>query len=256
MKLGGYKVEQDSEKDLALSSNTHKLSAQNIIKESNMILDLRPFCSKVENQGLVGSCVGNAVVSLLEFLQIRDTGSHKDLSRLFIYYNSRLAHKEESVDGGTYVRTAMKTLSTLGTCQESTWKYDPSKVNTRPSWKSYREAFTNKIHGYYKLSSNPRDREVEIIQCLKSNHPVVFGMIVDDEYQSYSSGVVAMPKANRIGAGSHAQLIVGYNLKDKTWLVRNSWGAHWGEGGYAHVPFDYLLASKASDFWTATVGVK
>lgn len=41
---------------------------------------------------------------------------------------------------------------------------------------------------------------------------------------------------------NHAMLLVGYDLgkqgagKDAFWIIRNSWGVQWGEGGYIKVP--------------------
>ena len=51
--------------------------------------------------------------------------------------------------------------------------------------------------------------------------------------------------------GGHAVLAVGYNQKTKRFLVRNSYGDHWGRKGYFSMPFDYLLdGDLADDFWT------
>jgi C1A family cysteine protease len=33
-------------------------------------------------------------------------------------------------------------------------------------------------------------------------------------------------------------------------LVRNSWGADWGDGGYGWLPYEYVRQQLAVDFWT------
>ena len=48
-------------------------------------VDLHPLCSKVEDQGQLGSCTGNALTGALEFLEKRDKIPFVDFSRLFIY---------------------------------------------------------------------------------------------------------------------------------------------------------------------------
>ena len=52
-------------------------------------VDLRPLCSKVEDQGQLGSCTANALAGSLEFLEMKDKISFVDFSSLFIYYNER-----------------------------------------------------------------------------------------------------------------------------------------------------------------------
>jgi hypothetical protein len=53
--------------------------------------------------------------------------------------------------------------------------------------------------------------------------------------------VVLDEDGDPVGAhGGHAMLIVGYDLAKKHFVVRNSWGDDWGDGGYCYVTADYL----------------
>ena len=219
--------------------------------EVNGVLDLRKWCSPVEDQSKAGSCVGNSVVGALEFLQIRNGLPYTDLSRLFVYYNSRLQHGDTDKDEGTYIRLAFGTLTTLGTCSEKTWPYDLNNLFIRPSWGAYREAYPHKITSYYRITATGGQELIDAIKrALQAQHVVVFGMIVDQDYiNAPGDGVIAMPKPNRVSAGGHAQVIVGYDDNKRRWIVRNSWGIWWGDRGYAYVPYDYLDASDANDFW-------
>jgi hypothetical protein len=48
-------------------------------------VDLRQYCSPIENQGSLGSCTANAAAGLVEYFERRAHGSFIDASRLFIY---------------------------------------------------------------------------------------------------------------------------------------------------------------------------
>lgn len=242
--------------DAAMNYN-HKVVSVNVVEETQDV-----YCLTVDNDEhnfalacgvFVHNCVGNSVVGALEFLQLRAGRQLNDLSRLFVYYNSRLMHHDQDKDSGTYIRLAFGTLSTLGTCSESIWPYDTSKVFVRPRLSAYRDGYANKIGSYYSIDSAGSQRVDDVKEALRAQHPVVFGMYVDNDYiRFYGPGTVPMPRKTRTGGGGHAQLIVGYDDNNASWLVRNSWGTAWGDAGYAWVPYDYVDASDGNDFWVAT----
>lgn len=247
-KLGSWKPEPVDSNDDMFSDNLGKM----LLTETpvNGIIDLRKVCSPIENQRDLSSCVGNGVVGALEMLNISKGRPHVDLSRLFVYYNARLAAGDADRDEGSYIRLAMGTLSSQGTCTEAAWSYDTSKVFFRPTWKAYREAFTHKITSYYRIAGSGQERIDAIKRALEAGHPVVFGMIVDKAFQQLGShGIVDMPASTRVNPGGHCMVIVGYRDNGATLIVRNSWGTVWGDKGYCYLPAAYLDASDANDFW-------
>lgn len=216
-------------------------------------VDLRANCSPIHDQGPIGSCVGQGIVGALEYLQIRNGLVYVALSELFPYYNSRLMTKNQNEDSGTFIRLAMGTLSSIGTCSAAKWPYDVNAVFTRPSWGAYREAYANKIDAYYAIKSTGLTRRNEIKLALLQQHVVVFGMTVDNAFCNYKGGIMPLPKEPRPGRGGHCEVIVGFDDGIQCWIVRNSWGVMWGEAGYAYVPYKYLDMSDANDFWVPTL---
>lgn len=242
--------------DLLLSNNLQKVqdagaAVPNSVVETNGVLDLRCWCSPIDNQFQISDCVADSTTSGLEFIEIRSGKPFVKKSRLFLYYNARLQMRETDKDEGTYVRLAFATLTTLGTCTEATWAYDANNVFIRPSWAAYQEAYPHKIKSFYRIDAlGGSELEMAIKQALRAQHPVVFGMTVDQDYMNTGSdGMVSMPKSTRVGTGGHAQLIVGYDDNLQRWIVKNSWGTGWGHEGYGYVPYEYLDASDAHDFW-------
>ena len=247
---------QSSHCDKLLSSNVEALknasaSVSSPCSEINGVLDLRQFAPPIDNQGQIGDCVADSTTAGLELMEIRNRLPFIKKSRLFLYYNARLQTGDEGRDDGTFIRLAYSTLTSLGTCTEATWPYDPTQVFTRPSWASYQEAYPNKTTSYYRIDATGGSALVDAIKlALQTQHPVTFGMIVDQDYMAVAQdGLIDMPKSKRAGEGGHAQLIVGYDDRLQRWIVRNSWGTDWADNGYCYVPFSYLDASGANDFW-------
>ena len=81
-------------------------------------VDLRPMCSKVDDQGQLGSCTGNAIVGALEFLEMKDKVPYMELSRLFVYYNERVIEHTVASDSGAMIRDGVKSLTKQGVCSE------------------------------------------------------------------------------------------------------------------------------------------
>jgi len=48
-------------------------------------VDLRAWCSPIEDQQNIGSCTANAGVGMIEFYERKAFGTHIDASRLFLF---------------------------------------------------------------------------------------------------------------------------------------------------------------------------
>ena len=227
-----------------LYGTIHKIPA--ILPSS---IDLRSTCSKVENQGDLGSCTANALAGAIEYLENKDCVKFLEASRLFIYYNERVIEHSVNSDSGAMIRDGIKTLSRQGVCSEPSWPYDISKFAKKPSQKCYSEALNHQILKYARLNTVD-----EMRACLAAKFPFVFGFSVYDSFESQEvskTGIVPMPGKNEALLGGHAVLAVGYDDATRRFLVRNSWGEDWGMAGYFTMLYDYLADRNLSeDFWT------
>ena len=66
--------------------------------------------------------------------------------------------------------------------------------------------------------------------------PIATFFEVYDDFYGYGSGVYhRSPTAT--DEGGHFMLIVGYDDTQSCWIVKNSWGSGWGEGGYCRIGY-------------------
>lgn len=212
-------------------------------------IDLRDKCPEVYDQGELGSCTGNAIAAALEVQHYTQTATWLMPSRLFIYYNERAIEGDVPDDAGAQIRDGISSVVRIGACRESLWPYDIAKFAERPPRICYSTARSLRALAYARV---PQSLDA-IRAALAEGHPVVFGFTVFDGFESpevAASGVLNMPGPDESELGGHAVLCVGYDDSTRRFLVRNSWGSSWGQGGYFTMPYEYLCDENlASDLW-------
>jgi C1A family cysteine protease len=208
-------------------------------------VDLRPKMPPVYDQGQLGSCTANAIGAALEFHELTQVMP----SRLFIYYNERFMEGDVDQDAGAQIRDGIKSVSLVGVCPESEWPYEPAQFATKPPEKCYTDALQAVAVKYARVQPT----QFQIKAALAGGHPVVIGFTVYESFEGpevASTGEMALPQPNEGKLGGHAVLVVGYDDAKGRWIVRNSWGTGWGDGGYFYMPYAYLTTpGLASDFW-------
>jgi C1A family cysteine protease len=209
------------------------------------MVDLRGYLSEdIENQGMIGSCVTNAIATALEYISKRSTGSFFPMSRMFLYYTARdFANEDAEIkDVGSNIFQALLSVQKDGVCLESSWPYDIEKVNEKPNSYAYVEAEKYKVEQFLKIKPNLDD----MLSCLSEGYPFVFGLKITDSFNKLD-GFISVPSSDEVRSdihGNHAMLCVGFNREKKVFIVRNSWGKDWGDKGYCYIPFDYMTNSE------------
>ena len=216
-------------------------------KPSPNSVDLRSYCSPIENQGSLGSCTGQAIAGAIELLNKRN-GNYRDISRLFIYYYERLILGTVNYDSGAYIRDGIKATNHYGASLESYWPYNIRKYRQEPITEAKNDALNRKVTRYERLTNLNG-----FIDALSNGYPIIMGFNVYTSFMSYSvakTGVMPYPNTKRERLlGGHAVLIVGYNKTKKVFIARNSWGTGWGDRGYFYMPFDIIKPTMSDDYW-------
>ncbi len=230
-------------------------------------VDLREWCSPVEDQKNLGSCTANAGVGLVEYFERKAFGKHIDASRLFLYKTTRRLMGLKG-DSGAELRSTMGALVLFGVPPEKYWPY----TDKAPNFDKEPDTFCYACAGNYKtiqyLRLDPPSASVnDILKRIKTNLaaglPSMFGFTVYSSIEQTlnNGGKIPFPCDGEQIEGGHAIVAVGYddNMEIKNencetsttgaLLIRNSWGT-WGEKGYGWLPYEYVLKGIATDWWT------
>ena len=251
-----HTAETDSIKTILSKSAPLKAAA----KKLPASVDLRPWCSPVENQGSLGSCTANAGVGMLEYYERRTTGKHIDGSRLFLYKVTRELQGIKG-DDGAQLRDVMKAMVLFGVPPEKYWPYHVTKFNDEPSSFCYAFAQNYQALKYYRLDpagTSPTAALAAIKKNLASSLPAIFGFSVYSSIPPLGDGKGEIPFPEKCDSleGGHAVLAVGYDDSKKigktkgALLIRNSWSKEWGDQGYGWLPYAYVEQGLADDFWS------
>jgi C1A family cysteine protease len=205
----------------------------------------------------LGSCTGNGIAAVIYFLLINghfQTAAKitfKAFSRLFIYYNERVLENTVNEDAGAQIRDGIKVVAKYGVPPETAWTYNVNKFAQKPSAAAYKKALLFEALQYSRIDNTNLQ---QMVNCLQSGFPIVFGFRVFDSFESDAvakSGIVPMPAKGEKELGGHCVWMIDYDLDKKGFWCVNSWGDGWGLKGLFFMPQAYITSSQlADDFWT------
>ena len=207
-------------------------------------LDLRPRMPEVYDQGDTSSCVANATAAAVEYLRACQSLPPWHPSRRFIYWQARLMEGGAITDSGCEIRDAIKAIAKQGVPPEADWPFTPTRVNRAPPARALEAARHAKLIQYARV---PQELP-HLLSCLTHNGPIVFGSMLYKSFDSVgANGIIPMPKEDEEPEGGHAMLCVGWQPTKERFIIRNSWGADWGDKGYGYMPAAYMLDPQLTD---------
>ena len=205
------------------------------VKEKSV--SLKDYFTKVKDQGQIGACTVFAISSIYEYILKRNSEEEADLSESFVYYNVRHLEGKELEDTGSSFQDVIASIGEQGICRESLHPYTRS-LSEVPSDEAYLDGETRRI----TKAMNVNVALDDIKSAIQEGYPVAISLKIFDSFKA-TLGFVRRPSDEEIQSGDfgyHAMVVVGYSDDTKFFLVRNSWGEHFGDKGYCYIPYSYI----------------
>jgi len=240
-------------------SNIHTLIQA--YQEAGLILD----------QGENGACTGFALASTINYLLWRKvieehqwdffenplgfSNSVKRVSPKMLYSLARIYDEWDGEDyEGSSCRGAMKGWHKHGVCEESCWSFDKRYPNE--GWE--KEAIECPLGAYYRVE---KDSIVDMQSAICEVGALYVSATIHDGWwklkdfentkiEDVTLDIPYIPY-DEFPKGGHAFVIVGYTRYG--FIVQNSWGTNWGNGGFAILSYKDWL-EHGMDVWVAVMG--
>eukprot|EP00934_Nitzschia_sp_Nitz4_P008302 Nitzschia sp. Nitz4//scaffold20_size174350//115706//117351//NITZ4_002115-RA/size174350-augustus-gene-0.54-mRNA-1//-1//CDS//3329541848//8292//frame0 len=183
----------------------------------------------VKNQGSCGSCWAFSTTGALEGAKFVRTGELVALSEQNLL---DCDHQDLGCNGGLMDNAFKFDEKTGGLCSEADYPY-MAKQGTVCNPTNCTDVPGTIVSTFYDVPTGDADALMAAI----SMQPISIAVQADQfAFQFYKTGVLTDESCGERGEIDHGVLAAGYGTDSETgepyWLVKNSWGATWGENGY------------------------
>jgi C1A family cysteine protease len=192
------------------------------------------FVTPIRNQGNCGSCWAFSTTAGLEaytLIQNNQPGTNLDTSEQIL-----VSCSGSGSCGGGGPDYAARYIRDVGLPSESCFPYTATDVSCSGACADWKSS-TYKVGSIVSVPKTVSD--IKTALATYGPLPTVFNVYQD--FFSYRSGVYSYTTGSF--AGGHAVLIVGYDDPGQYFVVKNSWGAGWGEAGYFKIAYSELNTS-------------
>lgn len=226
------------------------------VKNPPSSVDLKPNVYEVEHQGTIGSCTSHAVIEAFESMK------DESYSRLFLYWQTRNRIQNAPGRVGANVRDTLRAAAAFGVPLESDWPYLDANVDVEPSDTAIANAQARKLKTWGRVPCNVMPGQLVASEfhanfksALAEGLPIVVTMylgashyLLSGPWQTHTFSSVTIGDGANPFVGMHAVLVIGYDDACQRYLVQNSWGKGYGDGGFFGMP--YAVAEKdIADAW-------
>ena len=180
----------------------------------------------VKDQGSkCGSCWAFASASIVESLLKINT--HKKVS----IAPQQLVSCDKRFDGCSGGDFASDFYINTGANYEKDYPYEGASSPCKPEIKQHEKIYKMTVLG----ADGKAPTTQQIKQAIYKYGPVSAAVAASaDSFGYYSGGVYNDCADTNV---DHMVVLVGWDDNDKAWIMRNSWGAEWGEKGYMRIKY-------------------
>jgi len=191
----------------------------------------------VYNQGQCGSCWA---FSTTENIESQWALKGNKLTSLSVQQITSCDTTDDGCNGGNPPTAYEYVIKAGGLDSWASYPYTSGGGNTgRCEFKS--GSVVAKIKGWEYAG---KGNETAMVAFLVANGPI--SICVDAaSWDSYRGGI--MPASQCGNSIDHCVLIVGYNLPQNYWIVRNSWATDWGIQGYIYLEYGHNTCALANE---------
>ena len=188
------------------------------------------YVTPVKNQGQCGSCWAFSTTGSLEGQHFKKTGKLVSLSEQQLMDCSKM-EGNHGCEGGLMVNAFRYIEKNGGIDTEESYPYE-AEDERRCKFKKADIGAT--CTGFVKIK---KDNCEELRNAVATVGPISVGMDASGRsFQLYKSGIY-QPRKCSSKQLDHGVLVVGYGREEgeRYWIIKNSWGKHWGMKGYFNI---------------------
>jgi C1A family cysteine protease len=191
------------------------------------------YVTPVKNQLSCGSCVSFCTCAVIESavrIKFGNPSYAIDLSEGFLQFCGG------GSCGGWGLTSGLDYAKSTGTVDEACMPYQlqgtfPNQfMNCNSRCSDWQNRLT-KISSYAGHATMDARKT-----AIASKGPLLAGMAVYNDFYAYKTGVY-VKTSSATYEGLHCITVVGYDDTQQCWILKNSWGANWGDGGFCRLKY-------------------